>query len=166
MKRDRKFVPMMQGEYDYFCSIYAIINFLRYRDEITAEHASDLFRLLLLRIEADPEGSVALLATEGLETDELKWVAARAGLYLQEPEPASQLHLPRGQAAIIFFEVTDKGFSVPDHYTFGVAREDGGFDLHDSYGFSNLERTAEAWTVMFDRKKRNACVKSIWREVR
>lgn len=162
-----KTYPAMQGVYDSFCSIYAVINFLRYKGQIQDDQAAyALFKFLLLRIDAEPDGSVALVATEGLDPAQLKWVAEKANLALKT-DTIKKPKLSAGQAAIIYFEVLGDSASIENHYTVAVARADGGFDLVDSYDFSNLRMEAGAWKVTFDStppQDVRVNVTHIWRE--
>ena len=152
MKDDRQF-PLQQGDLDWLCSAYAVINLLALRKQIeTPRQADDTFKALIKALPGY-KWSLSRYLAEGVDPssdiDDLINVAGFSNLVSVEPQALyATVSRHRGPIGFLIYicEVTcDHPFS---HYTLVKrARKDGGFDLFDSYGFRRINSTPSGYEI-------------------
>ncbi|WP_136684542.1 hypothetical protein [Falsirhodobacter xinxiangensis] len=144
---ERKF-PMQQGDLDYFCSIYAVINLLHTKGQVADLSAAGvLFTKLIEAIDAEDGGSVAATATRGVYREDVLWLLEVLGHECSKSQKptARQIVEGAGKGAIVFFKAPGEQF---DHYT--VVSADATEDrlaLFDSYDFEAILRDGDRWTL-------------------
>lgn len=147
--------PLQQGDLDFFCDLYAIINFL----ELTGDEAFEFFRFMILRIDAEPGGSVALTAIEGLEEGEIVWLAEKCDLLLEEVDKVTE-------RAIVFLEAEDKKLLPEYHYSVAEPQKDGSLKLHDSYGFTRMTPDGADWMLHWKGDKAKVKLKTVYQKTK
>ena len=140
--------PLQQGDLDYFCSIYAVINLLHSKGAVAdLAAAGESFTLLINEIDRVKGGSVAATATEGTDGEDVIWFFKKLKFKAVEIKNPSAPEIVKSaqKGAIIFLRTTDTEF---DHYTVVAAdSEEGRLGLLDSYGFDAILRDGDGWTL-------------------
>lgn len=140
--------PMQQGDLDYFCSLYAVINLRHDKGYIKDPEAAGAdFTTLVQAIDDAPDGSVAGTATKGVCRTDVVWMLDQFKIRASKenkPTPARLVEAAE-KGAIIFFKRPSDNF---DHYTvLKHGASESRLELLDSYGFLTIEGDGENWTI-------------------
>ena len=148
MNISKKF-PLQQGDLDYFCSIYAALNFLHLKGKLESiENAEKLFRKIVHAIKDDEHGDIVGYITKGIfEYDALfplDLIKNGIGIEYSIKNEIIELFnngediykFINDNAPIFVYLIRVDGFT---HYTIidGIKRG-GSISLFDSYGFSEI----------------------------
>lgn len=143
---DKPVFPLQQGDLDYLCSIYAVLNLANLHGTIgTVDDAKGCFDKIIRKIPGAMGGKLPAYVTKGIDPgDDFAWALGEAefvnGSLVRSPSYFSLCDaLEKDRLPVPIYVVGLKGSRHFSHYTIATAvHPNGNIALFDSYGFVEL----------------------------